>query len=433
MRQSSKNRPRNIRVLFDTGATGSFIRGKLTRQLRVRQKSPSVWKTGNGPLTTSKQAVVQFLLPELYADRVIEHSFNVLETAVISYDMIIGTDLMRELGLKLDFKDLTITWDEAVMPFKNRDDTFETGFYQADSTAVLESTERIKRILDAKYEKIDVREYVKESKHLTAAQQDSLAALLERHEKLFDGTLGNWKSEDYDIELKEGAKPCHARAYPIPKAYEQTLKVEVQRLCTLDVLKKVNRSEWGAPTFIIPKKDGTVRFISDFRELNKRIKQKPFPIPKIQDLLLKLEGFQYATSLDLNMGYYHIELSPKSKQLCTIVLPWGKYEYQQLPMGLANSPDIFQEKMSELMYDLEYVRTYLDDILAITSGSWEDHLDKLEEVLIRLEKAGLKVNARKSFFGQSQIEYLHQGAGYRRIYIATWFFSRFNMAPFSVL
>ena len=99
--------------------------------------------------------------------------------------------------------------------------------------------------------------------------------------------------------------------------------MEVERLVQIGVLKKINRSEWAAPTFIIPKKDGTVRFISDFREVNKRIKRKPYPIPNIQDLLLKLEGFQYGTSLDLNMGYYHIELSPDSKRICTIVLPWG--------------------------------------------------------------------------------------------------------------
>ena len=97
----------------------------------------------------------------------------------------------------------------------------------------------------------------------------------------------------------------------------------------------------------------------DFRELNKRIKRKPFPIPKIQDLLLKLEGFQYATSLDLNMGYYHIELSPFSSELRMIVLPWGKYEHLHLTMGLVNSPDIFQEKMSTLMDRLEFVCMYL--------------------------------------------------------------------------
>jgi len=117
------------------------------------------------------------------------------------------------------------------------------------------------------------------------------------------------------LELKEGAKPYHARAYNVPRCHMQTLKAEVERLVKIGVLKKVNRSEWAAPTFIIPKKDGSVRFISDFRELNKRILRKPYPIPNVQDMLLNLEGFQWATSLDLNMGYYHIRLDPSSKEL----------------------------------------------------------------------------------------------------------------------
>ena len=120
--------------------------------------------------------------------------------------------------------------------------------------------------------------------------------------------------------------------------------MEVERLVRAEVLRKINHSEWAAPTFIIPKKDMIVRFISDFRKLNERIKRKPYPIPKISDLLLKLEGFQYSTLLDLNMGYYHIQLNLESRKLCMIVLPWRKYEYQKLSMGLCNSPDIFQEK-----------------------------------------------------------------------------------------
>jgi Reverse transcriptase (RNA-dependent DNA polymerase) len=182
--------------------------------------------------------------------------------------------------------------------------------------------------------------------------------------------------------------------------------VEVEWLVEVGVLKQVNRSEWAAPTFIIPKKDGSIRFISNFCELNIRIRRKPFPIPKIQDMLLKLEGFKYDTSLDLNMGYYRIELSPHSKRLCTIILPWGKYEYQCLPMGLCNSPDIFQEKMSTLMQDLEYVRAYIDDLLIITHGSFGEHIDKLKVVLGRLRDAGLKVNAKKSFFAREELEYL---------------------------
>jgi hypothetical protein len=242
--------------------------------------------------------------------------------------------------------------------------------------------------------------------HLTKDEQEKLKTLLKRYEHLFDGSLGTWVGEDYDIELRSDATPYHARAFPVPRVHEHTLRQEVERLCQIGVLKKVNRSEWAAPTFIIPKKDGSVQFISDFRELNKRIKRKPFPIPKTQDLLLKLEGFQYATSLDLNMGYYHIELSPNSKRLCTIVLPWGKYEYQKLPMGLNNSPDIFQEKMSTLMAGLKFVRTYIDDLLVMTMSTWDDHLQCLELVFKRLLQAGLKVNAKKSFFGRTELEYL---------------------------
>ena len=115
--------------------------------------------------------------------------------------------------------------------------------------------------------------------------------------------------------------------------------------------------------------------------------------------MLRLVGFCYGTKLDLNMGYYHIELSANSKELCTIVTQWGKYKYQQLPMGLCNSPGIFQENMSELFIVLDTVHVYIDDFLHVTKGSWTEHLSILEEMFIRIQKAGLKVNARKFFFG----------------------------------
>jgi hypothetical protein len=84
----------------------------------------------------------------------------------------------------------------------------------------------------------------------------------------------------------------------------------------------------------------------------------------------------YATSLDLNMGYYHMLLTPFSSRLCTIVLPWGKYEYCRLHMGLSISPDVFQEKMSVVMSGLEFAWAYLDDLLILsTEKGFEKHLD----------------------------------------------------------
>ena len=158
------------------------------------------------------------------------------------------------------------------------------------------------------------------------------------------------------IRNKKDAKPHHAWAFLVPQIYDPNFKKDIERLCKLGVLLKVNHSEWGAPSFIIPKKNGTVRFLSDFRELNKALKRFPYLMPKIQDMLMKLEGFQYASSLDLNMGYYHIQLSPSASKLCTVVLPWGKYEYLRLPLGINNAPDIFQEKMSELFYGFKFVK-----------------------------------------------------------------------------
>jgi hypothetical protein len=106
------------------------------------------------------------------------------------------------------------------------------------------------------------------------------------------------------------------------------------------------------------------------------------------------------------MGYYTIRLDPTAAKICTIKFLWGKYSFQRLPMGFAGSADIFQAEMGKLMATLEYVRAYIDNLLVITKGSLDDHLDKLEQVFIRLCDAGLKVNAAKLFFCAQETEYL---------------------------
>jgi len=94
------------------------------------------------------------------------------------------------------------------------------------------------------------------------------------------------------------------------------------------------------------------------------------------------------------MGCHHVRLDPASKQLCAVALPFGKHEHQAILMGLCNSPDIFQEKMSEPMDRLAFVQTHIDDLLCPTKGAFSDHLEKAELVLQRLQKAGLEVILR---------------------------------------
>ena len=274
--------------------------------------------------------------------------------------------------------------------------------------ATNEMQKRVTRILDAKYEKADLKQLCRQQSHLSAHEQELLHDLLKTYEHLFDGTLGEWKGTGVSFELKHDATPFHAKPYPIAHVHEKPMRTECDRLVKLGVLEECQESEWAAPTFIIPKKNNTVRFISDFRRLNTALKRKPYQIPKIQDMLQKLEGFKYATALDLNMGYYTIKLTvnPDAQNLCTIVLPWGKYKYKRLPMGVAGSPDIFQAKMSSLMAGLEFVRVYLDDCLVISTTTFSDHLTKLALCLKRISDAGLRINANKSYFGKDAIEYL---------------------------
>ncbi len=153
-------------------------------------------------------------------------------------------------------------------------------------------------------------------------------------------------------------------------------------MCDLGILERQPASEWALPSFVIPKKDNTIRFLSDFWEVNKRLVRTPFPIPKISMVLQEIEGFlSFATALDLNMGYYTIRLDPDASKICIIIFPWGKYSYKRLPMGITGSPDIFQGKVSELIESLVHVS---DDLFCISKLSLE------EEVLRQLCNAGQK-------------------------------------------
>ncbi len=332
------------------------------------------------------------------------------------YDLILGTETMKEFGIILKFKDKMITIDDIILPMRNINNLQGASILcvlkhnhslAMEQQSTQDATQRAMRILDAKYSKADLQSVVKDiCKHLSANQQKKLLQLLRNYELLFDGTLGDWKTKPVSFQLKEGVSPYHDRAFPVPKMHKGTIIKEVVRLCKLGVLERQPASEWVSPSFIIPQKNRTVHFLSNFWEVNKRLLTKPFLVPKISTVLQELKGFTFATAIDLNMGYYTIGLDPDASKICTIIFPWGKYSYKQLPMGIAGSPDIFQGKMLELMESLEYVQAYLDDLLCISRSSLEDHLKKLEEVLRRLCNVGLKFNAEKSTFCTLEIEYL---------------------------
>jgi hypothetical protein len=179
-------------------------------------------------------------------------------------------------------------------------------------------------ILDAKFEKTDIDEVLKGLTHLNAHQKADLLQVLLENNKMFNGTLGVNPHKKVHNDIDPNAKPVHSRPYPVPRIHLKTFKKEIDHLVRIGVLAAQQRSEWVSPSFIIPKKDGRVCWISKLCQLNKVIRCKQYPLPIITDILCKHSGYKIFTKLDVSMQYFTFELDEESQDLCTIITPFGK-------------------------------------------------------------------------------------------------------------
>lgn len=276
-------------ILLDSGCGATLINKRLVADLDCTKNKKTKWTTKAGKFKTSRRCEVPFTLPAFHEHREISWECYVDESPSNScqYDMIIGRDLMHELGMDILFSTAEMVWDNASVPMQSTDkldvdwiDSFEQELLFAHDPLTTDA-ERIQNIVDAKYSQADLTALTKECTLLNDAEQLKLYTLLKKFEHLFDGTLGNWNTDPVDLELKDPeCKPYHAKPYPVPHSQEQKLRDEVQRLIDFGVMRKVNRSEWASPMFTILKADSTLRSLADLRELNKRIKRNLFPYQK---------------------------------------------------------------------------------------------------------------------------------------------------------
>jgi hypothetical protein len=320
-----------VRVLLSSGSDSDLVFVDKDKPMLLpssKRLVPQLWNTLNGVFQTKRKAEIKLDFFE-YSDRkrylaepdIIEYDKNNRP----QYDLILGVKTMKRYGIILDFKDKMITVDKVKLPMQNINYLHGSSTLHAlklnhslamEPQSTQEATKHVTWILDVKYQKADLQSIVKDKcKRLSANQQKKLLQLLTKYELLFDGTLGDWKTKPVSFQLKEGVSPYHGQAFPVPKVHKETIIKEVERLCKLGVLETQSASEWASPSFIMPKKGETVCFLSDFWEVNKRLVRKPFPIPKISTVLQEIEGFSYATALDLNMGYYTIRLDPDASKI----------------------------------------------------------------------------------------------------------------------
>ena len=150
----------------------------------------------------------------------------------------------------------------------------------------------------------------------------------------------------------------------------------------------------------------SVRICGDFKlTVNQAVKVDRYPIPLIQDLFAGLNGGKVFTKLDLSHAYQQLLVDDKAKELLVINTHKGLFRYNRLPFGISSAPGLFQRIMENLVRGIPRVEVYLDDIL-ISGETEEAHLQTLDQVLERLEKAGLKLKKGKCSFLTTSVVYL---------------------------
>jgi hypothetical protein len=187
---------------------------------------------------------------------------------------------------------------------------------------------------------------------------------------------------------------------------------ETCRTILLDLLQKgyirPSSSPFGAPILIVPKpgQPGKMRMVVDYRALNLLTESDRYPLPTIDALMQQMAGARIFSTLDLLNGFWQMPLLEEHKERTAMTTTlFGSFEWNVLPMGLKNSPAIFQRNMAELFRDLSFVAVYIDDII-VFSRTTEEHLQHVRVVMQRLRQAKVSIKGSKANLFRDRVNFL---------------------------
>jgi hypothetical protein len=198
-----------VRVLLDSGYYGDLIFVNKDKPMLLpysKRLVPQSWNTSNGIFQMRHKARVELNFFE-HSDSKRQHvESDVVEYDEINrlqYDLILGTVSMKEFGIIFNFKDKMITIDETILPMRDINKLQGSSMLWVlrhnhslamELQSTQDATKCATQILDANYNKADLRSVVRDNcKHLKVDQQKKLLQLLMKYESLFDGTLSDWK------------------------------------------------------------------------------------------------------------------------------------------------------------------------------------------------------------------------------------------------
>ncbi|CAJ0590927.1 unnamed protein product [Cylicocyclus nassatus] len=206
--------------------------------------------------------------------------------------------------------------------------------------------------------------------------------------------LGSYDTDMIHIKTTTETPPTRFRPTRIPVKFQKELDDHINKLLRAGRIKESD-TPWVHNTVLVKKRDGSLRVCLDFRPLNAITIPDHYPLPRIEDILTKIAGNKYYTSLDLASGYMQLLLSPESQAKCGWATHRGIYQFVYLPFGLKNAGAYFSRAMSRILAGLEEnCLAYLDDIV-VFDKDFPSHLSSLRKVFQRFRDFNIKVSGKK--------------------------------------
>ena len=249
---------------------------------------------------------------------------------------------------------------------------------------------------------------VKFGNQLQPTEKEKLEKVLQEYSDIFCDKPGLTTKIEHRIKVTS-QQTIRLPPYRVPHAYRDAVKSELEEMLANDIIEE-SKSEWSSPMVIVGKRNGTIRICVDYRKLNTISETDVYPMPRIDELIDKVGGSCYISTLDLTRGYWQIPVAQGDRVKTAFSTPCGLIQFRVMPFGLQGAPATFQRLIDQVIHGVDFAAAYLDDLIVFCS-TFEEHITHIRTIFERLRKAGLTVKAKKCEVGAAQCEYLGHVVG----------------------